>query len=201
MATVDELVAIAGAHARGLIAIDGLPASGKTTLTSRLSMQYKLDSICLDDFLLPQAEWPSQTQPAFPFEFARYGEFMNAVRTLATTGECTYLPFDWAALRISQKPRTVRADRPVVIEGVSALHPDLCGLYALRIFVDSDRATTHQAAKVRGLGLWIEPWERLFLPSSDIYMKSGPQERADIIVPGRGIEHWTPAAKSKYASR
>jgi uridine kinase len=197
---MDELVALAGAQTRGLIAIDGLPASGKTTLATRLTMQYRLESICLDDFLLPQSQWPSQTQPAFPFEFARYGEFMSAVRTLATTGQCSYLPFDWALLRISDRPRTVRADRPVLIEGVSALHPDLCGLYTLKIFVDSDRSTTHQAAKLRGLGLWIEPWERLFLPSSDIYMKSNPVERADVVVPGRGVEHWTPAARSRFAS-
>jgi hypothetical protein len=73
-----------------------------------------------------------------------------------------------------------------VIEGVSALHPDLCQHYALKIFVDSDRATTDEASKVRGLGIWADPWEKMFLPSSDLYMKTRPMERADLILPGRG---------------
>jgi uridine kinase len=182
----DELLAIAGALPRGMIAIDGLPASGKSTLADRLWTAHQFERICLDDFMLPHWEWPTPYRPAFPFQFARYAEFMAAVTALAETGQCTFIPFDWAALRISDKPRTVRLDRPIVIEGVSALHPDLCQHYALRIFVESDRATTDEASRVRGLGVWAEPWEKLFLPSSDIYMKTRPQDRADLIFPGRG---------------
>ena len=32
-------------------------------------------------------------------------------------------------------------DGPVIVEGVSALHPDLAPLYDLRIWVESDAAT------------------------------------------------------------
>lgn len=183
---LDELIAMTGAMAPGIVALDGLPASGKSTLADRLQAAHKFELICLDDFMLPQSQWRSQNRPAFPFEFARYDEFMTAMKTLSETGACTFIPFDWAVLRLSTKPRTVRLDRPVVLEGVSTLHPDLCRYYALKVFVESDRTTTDQASKMRGLGLWADPWEQLFLPSADIYMRTRPQERADLIYPGRG---------------
>jgi uridine kinase len=184
--SMDELLAIAGAMPRGMIAIDGLPASGKSTLADRLHAAFGYDRICLDDFILPQAQWPTPYKPSFPFQFARYAEFMAAIKSLAETGECTFVPFDWAVLRLSHTPRTVRLNRPVLIEGVSALHPDLCQRYSLKVFVDSDRTTTDEASKVRGLGIWVDPWEKMFLPSSDLYMKTRPKERADVILPGRG---------------
>jgi uridine kinase len=186
LVSMDELLAIAGAMPRGIIAVDGLPASGKSTLADRLEAAFGYERVCLDDFILPHWEWPTPYQATFPFKFARYAEFMAAVKSLAETGECTFVPFDWAALRLSPVPRTVRLDRPLVIEGVSALHADLCQYYALKIFVDSDRGTTDEASKVRGLGIWAEPWDKMFLPSSDLYMKTNPMTRADVILRGRG---------------
>jgi len=69
-----------------LIAIDGLPCSGKGTLVGKLREQVDLDCIELDDFVLPEKHWPSHHQPAFPFQFIRYDAFLEAVRTLAATG-------------------------------------------------------------------------------------------------------------------
>jgi uridine kinase len=130
--------------------------------------------------------WPSRDKPAYPFEYIRYDEFVGAVRALASSGHCTYAPFDWDTLAISDKRRTVTSTRTVIIEGVSALNPELCEFYGLRIFVDSDRSTTLDAAERRGTGRWSQPWRDLFLPSVDIYMESHPQGRADLIVAGRG---------------
>jgi hypothetical protein len=49
-----------------LIAIDGLPCSGKGTLVDKLREQVDLDCIELDDFVLPEKHWPSHHQPALP---------------------------------------------------------------------------------------------------------------------------------------
>jgi uridine kinase len=170
-----------------LIAIDGLPCSGKGTLVAKLKERVDLDCIELDDFVLPEEHWPSRDQPAFPFQFIRYDAFLDAVKTLAATGRYGYYPFDWNTLSTSAHHREVRLTKPVVIEGVSSLNPVLCDLYGLKIFVESDRGTVLQAALRRGSGAWEREWRELFLPSVDIYMRTRPERRADLLVPGRRI--------------
>jgi uridine kinase len=128
-----------------LIAIDGLPCSGKGTLVDKLKERVGLDCIELDDFVLPQDHWPSRDQPAFPFQFIRYDAFLDAVKTLAATGRCSFYPFDWNTLSTSEHRRDIRLTKLIVIEGVSALNPALCDLYGLKIFVESDRSTVRPA--------------------------------------------------------
>ena len=171
----------------GLVAIDGLPCSGKTTLAERLRGAHGFECVWLDEFVRPASEWPWPRRPAYPFGFVRYGEFLDAVRTLAATGRCEYAPFDFATLAVLRERRSVTLERTVLVEGVSSLHPDLCGLYGLRLFVDSDRSTTLQAALDRGVGPWAAEWRDLFLPSVDLYMDTDPVTRADLVVPGRGV--------------
>lgn len=187
-ATFDDIAdLVAGLDAPALVAIDGLPVSGKSTLADFLCRRLELDAVYLDDFVLPQRLWPSDRQPAFPFGYIRYADFMAAVVSLATSGRTQFHPFDWANGDVADTPRTVVLDRPVLIEGVSSLHPDLCRYYALRVFVDSDRSTTFEAAAARGLGDWRAVWRQWFLTSVDRYFVSNPAERADVLVAGRGI--------------
>jgi hypothetical protein len=152
----------------------------------RLRDHIKLDCIYLDDFVLPEREWPSGIGPAFPFAYIRYDEFLDAVQTLALGGTCSFRPFDWSTFEISADKRTVSLSKSVVIEGVSSLNRSLCSLYGLKIFVESDRATTLQAAFDRGVGAWGDRWRKLFLPSADLYMETQPQARADLLIAGRG---------------
>jgi len=169
-----------------LIGIDGLPCSGKSTLADTLKKSLRLNSIELDDFALPESEWPPGNRPSFPFPFVRYEAFLQAIRNLATKGECSFYPFDWKTLAISDQLRTIMLSTSVVVEGVSALHPSICDLYRLRVFVESDRTSTFQAAMARGDKDWAKQWEEFFLPSTDLYMQTNPKGRADLIVAGRG---------------
>jgi hypothetical protein len=43
-----------------------------------------------------------------------------------------------------------------------------------------------EAASARGTGKWAREWEELFLPSADLYMASCPEDRAGLLVSGRG---------------
>jgi uridine kinase len=169
-----------------LAAVDGLPCAGKSTLVSRLNEGVDFECIYLDEFVLPEKDWPPGIKPAFPFKYIRYDEFLDAVRTLASLGTCSYRPFDWDSFTVSAERRTLNLSKLVVVDGVSSLHPSLCNLYGLRIFVESDRASTLQAALDRGAGAWADYWRYLFLPSADIYMESQPQQRADLLIAGRG---------------
>jgi len=183
--TVDDLIArLQRGIEPPILAVDGLPCAGKSTMVGRLAEHIPLDCICIDDFGRPDAEWPDR--PGFPFEFVRYAEFQEAVRTLAATGTCSYRPFDWNTLAVSPVPRTVTLDRLVVVEGVSVLEPSLCPLYGLRVFVESDRASILATAIARGDGMWEPAWRDLFMPSNDLYMATHPRDRADLVLAGRG---------------
>jgi uridine kinase len=169
-----------------LIAIDGLPVAGKTTLAGKIAAALRAECIYLDDFVKPEAEWRSRTVPSFPFDFIRYDEFLNAVKSLANDGLCSYRPYDWDTAKLRDEYRLVRLDHPVIVEGVSSLHPELTPLYDLRFWIESDAATTLQASLIRGAGAWEREWRELFLPSVDLYMRTAPKDRAEFVVAGRG---------------
>ena len=180
---VSRLIALEG---QVLVAIDGLPCAGKSTLDDKVLAERSAEVIYLDDFVRPEPDWPSHDRPAYPFEYIRHAEFIAAVRSVAEHKPTSVHPFDWGTGRTSSIPRTVAGDGLVIVEGVSALAPELAPLYDVRIVVESDRASVLAAAKVRGLGPWAREWETLLLPSADLYMATRPEDRADWLVAGRG---------------
>ena len=160
--------------------------AGKSTLAERIAAALGAEIIYLDDFIAPEAEWRPEMVPSFPFEYVRYDDFLETVKSLAEDGLCTYQSYDWETGKISDEYRIVRLDRPVIIEGVSSLHPELVQLYDMRFWVESDAATTLQASLERGVGAWEREWRELFLPSAHLYMRTAPRERAEFLVAGRG---------------
>jgi uridine kinase len=166
-----------------MVGIDGLPLAGKSTLADRLATAIGAQCVRLDDFIKPEQDWRSHDQPSFPFDYIRYDEFIAAVKGLAVTGTCSYRIYDYETGMVATGSRTVR--QPVIVEGVSALHPDLAPVYDLRIWVESDSASTLTASYQRGVGSWAREWSRLFLPSVELYLRTAPRDRADIIAKGR----------------
>lgn len=188
MIDFDAAVAlIASRPEAGLIGIDGLPVSGKSTLADRLETELGAQILYLDDFVRPEAEWRGRIGPAFPFDYIRYAEFLAAVQMLAH-GETIRIPlYDWSTGRVGDDFREIRPDGLVVVEGVSALHPDLAPLYDLRLWIESDATTTLAASLARGVGDWEREWRELFMPSVAIYLETAPRARADCLVAGRGV--------------
>jgi uridine kinase len=177
---------LALARGKRTIGIDGLPVSGKSTLADQLEAQLGATCLYLDDFVLPEDLWARPLRPAFPFPYIHYAQFLAAASALAATRTCTYRPYDWASGQLAG-PRELQAGSgPVIIEGVSALCETLAPLYDLKIWVQSDPATTLAAAYGRGPGNWRKQWQDYFLPSVELYMATDPLERADVSVMGRG---------------
>lgn len=169
------------------IAIDGLPVSGKSTLSDHLQAHLGATCLYLDDFVLPESLWPRPHQPAYPFPYIRYAEFLVKATALAQNRTCTYQPYDWASGQLAA-PRTLQAgSAPVIIEGVSAFCATLSPLFDLRIWVQSDSTTMLAAAHRRGIGSWQGHWRDYFLPSVELYLATNPFTRADAIFRGRGI--------------
>ena len=186
MLTFNEVVALVGSRPKPLlVAIDGLPLSGKTTLALRLIKELGAECLGLDDLVRPETEWPSRDKPSFPFDFVRYDEFVDAVRSLAHNRCCSFHPYNWETGHIEDLPKVVRGDDIALVEGVSALHPDLAPLYDLRVWIESDTETTLAASFERGVGSWAHEWEFMFLPSVELYPQTNPKARADVVALGR----------------
>jgi uridine kinase len=169
----------------GLVAIDGLPVSGKSTLAERLERELGAQTIYLDDFVRPESEWRGKAEPGFPFPYMRYDTFMAAVRDLAAGRAANYRRYDWSTGQLADWHQMAPTGL-VVVEGVSSLHPGLAPLYDLRLWVESDAATTLSASLARGVGDWEAEWRNLFMPSVELYLASDPWLRADELVAGRG---------------
>lgn len=169
----------------GLVAIDGLPVSGKSTLAERCERELGAVNIYLDDFVRPQNEWRGVVAPAFPFPYIRFDAFLATVTTLARGETAHYQLYDWSTGRLDQW-RTVSPNRLMVIEGVSCLHPDLAPLYDVRFWLESDATTTLEASLARGVGDWEHEWRALFMPSVALYLETDPRRHAEHIVAGRG---------------
>ena len=58
-----------------LIAIDGRPCSGKTTLAGKLENAVDAQVIYIDQFFIPQKDWPEIPNLAFP-------SFICAIKSL-----------------------------------------------------------------------------------------------------------------------
>jgi hypothetical protein len=188
MLTFNEVVALIASQPQPLlVAIDGLPLSGKTTLAQQVIRELGAECLGLDDLVRPAAEWSSREKPSFPFDFIRYDEFADAVRSLAHNRCCRFHPYNWEMGRIEALPKVVRGDGIALVEGVSALHPDLTPLYDLRVWIESDAETTLAASFERGIGSWACEWEFLFLPSVALYLQTDPKARADVVALGRGM--------------
>ena len=172
----------------GLVAIDGLPCSGKSTLAERLVEGGGFQCIAVDEFFLPESAWRADAHPAFPLTCSRNDEFITAIRDLAGDGRCRYFPFDWDRMQVSSVARVVeRAAGPVVVEGMTSLQPVIADLYDVRIFVESDRRSALDAILRRDGDYFGDVWRTVWLPSADIYMQTNPRTRADYIVIGRGV--------------
>lgn len=168
-----------------LIGIDGRPSSGKTTLTMKLEKALKAQAIYLDEFFIPQREWPQDHTPRFPFFYFRYQEFVNGIKLLAAGKPFTYHAYNWQSDAPAPNPTTITPEGIIIVEGVSVLNTELTPLYDKKIWVDSDRTTELAALKKRENSVNWDLWINLYLPSVEIYYLQKPWERADIIYEGR----------------
>lgn len=182
-----ELIAWLNAqqHRAPLIAIDGLPLAGKSTLAHKLARALNGAVISIDEFVRPAAEWAAAT-PAFPFPFFRNAVFADALTDLREHSACAFHPYLWETDALAKTPRRVTRDRPIIVEGTGVLSADLAQLYDARIFVESDEETLWAARTARDGESWSAHWRDLFLPSVALYMQTRPQDRADIAAAGRG---------------
>jgi uridine kinase len=183
MASIPQIVeaveALTGEHV--VIGISGFGGSGKSTLARSLAATVaSCARIRGDDFLDPRRshtrseDWDGmerlrlRTEILEPFRAGRSGSFRR---------------YDWAAGALGAAEPIPEA-RVLIVDAVGLFHPELEGVFDLRIWVDVDlaKATARGKLRDRDLGrdhdaLWDEVWvatERAFAE------KYGPSDSAQL---------------------
>ena len=171
LARIDRLL---GEKPRVLIAIDGMSASGKSTLAALLHEVYGAPVIHMDDFFLqPQQRTPERY--ASPGENVDHERFAQEVLAPLLREEAfAYRPFLCGSFTFGE-PVRVEPARLVIVEGSYSLHPALADAYDLRVLLRLDRqaqserilARNGEAMHARFMELWV-PLENAYFEATDI---------------------------------
>ncbi len=156
------------------IGIDGMCASGKTTLGTMLSEVFEANLFHADDYFLPPEKRTKErfAQPGGNMDRERLTrevfEPINAGRPASTRS------FDCGTMEYSD-PRQHPTRRVNIVEGSYSLHPELRGFYTLKIAVRTDSETQLRRLAQRGhdyLGSFIARWiplEEQYIAATDLY--------------------------------
>ena len=171
LARIDRLL---GEKPRVFIAIDGMSASGKSTLAALLAQVYGAPVIHMDDFFLQ----PHQRTPeryATPGENVDHERFAQEVLEPLARGEAfAYRPFLCQSFTFGE-PVRVEPARLTVVEGSYSLHPALESAYDLRVLLrldpqmQSERILRRngEAMHARFMQTWV-PLENAYFEATDI---------------------------------
>ncbi|MBT7617428.1 MAG: hypothetical protein HN590_09120 [Calditrichaeota bacterium] len=183
------------------IAIDGVDASGKTTLAESLAetlLESGRDIIraSIDGFHNPREVRYRQGRDSargyYENSFNHRAILDNLVLPLGPAGDLRYRTgsFNYKAdMEIDSPWKVAQSDSILIFDGVFLYHPQLCDHWDFGIFVDADFAVTIERAVIRDQHLFGSPdevreiYRKRYIPGQKIYLQAqSPSERADIVV-------------------
>lgn len=159
--TIDELMArITEALLRDrvlIVGIDGFGGAGKSTLARRIVDHLGCgDVITMDDFIVKERMNDDTWERGWDRDRVR-AEVLDPV---AQGQPAHYRRLVWDSNTLDS-PITLRADRLLIVEGITALHPDLRGAYALSVWVDAPIEIARERGAARDAGNENEGmWEK-----------------------------------------
>ena len=176
---------------RALVAIDGMAASGKTTLTQALCKRLSsCAAVHMDDFTVPfEDRYPGYFEKTLSnADTARFDR--EVLSPLARGENACYHPYRCHPVPGFGDPIVIPSDCSVVIiEGAYCLHPDLSDRYDLRVLslIDGDTQRARilqrngQAQLERFISTWI-PMENRHIAAHKL------KETCDLVIcPDQGI--------------
>lgn len=181
------------------VAIDGPPASGKTTMADDLALVLqarRVDVIraSVDDFLVPRArrylrgQYSAESCYHDAHDRAALNELL--LDPLGPGGNRRFRrsAYDHDADTIASPSAVAEPGAVLVFDGVFLLRPELVDRWELRVHltVDAEVATTRAVARDRALApaTAVERrWRDRYLPAQRLYAASAhPADRADVVV-------------------
>lgn len=159
LAAIDR--SLAGTEKAVAVAIDGMAASGKTTLAAALAEKYGASVVHMDDFFLrPEQRTPERyAQPGGNIDWER---FLSEVCPYLATGEgFSYFRFDCHRMCLAQ--RIVIPPHPlIIVEGTYSLHPKFLSFYTIKVMLTISQEWQAERIQRRngkdGYRIFAEKW-------------------------------------------
>ena len=159
LAAIDR--SLAGTEKAVAVAIDGMAASGKTTLAAALAEKYGAPVVHMDDFFLrPAQRTPERyAQPGGNIDWER---FLSEVCPYLATGEgFSYFRFDCHRMCLAQ--RIVIPPHPlIIVEGTYSLHPKFLSFYTIKVMLTISQEWQAERIQRRngkdGYRIFAEKW-------------------------------------------
>ena len=165
---------------RVIVAIDGMAASGKTTLASRLAQRFSSCAVVhMDDFTVPfEDRYPGYFEKTLSnADTARFER--EVLSPLAGGRSAVYRPYRCHPVPGFGEPVEIAKDCAVIIvEGAYCLHPDLWDRYDLRALMTVSGNTQRarilarngEAQLDRFLSMWI-PMEHAHISARNLHAR------------------------------
>ncbi len=178
----DRIENIISVKPNAIIAIDGCCAAGKTTLAKELVGRFGAQVIHMDDFFLTP-EMRTEQRLAQPGGNVYYERLNDEVVTgLLGGAEFTYRAFSCKSGTYAQV-KSVKPSRPVIIEGVYALHPQIPDIYDLKIFLEISYGTQLERILRRNGSEALEVFKSKWIPLENKYFSEfGIKEKCDYLI-------------------
>ena len=164
-----------------IIGIDGYCASGKTTLALELAEKFDAQVIHMDDFFLP-FEMRTEQRLSETGGNVHYERFnAEVVSELKKGTEFAYRAFSCKYGDFGEI-RRILPDKPVIIEGSYAFHPEIKLSYDLKIFVKADYETRLERILQRNGAEALRVFKEKWIPLENRYFyEFNIEENCDII--------------------
>lgn len=172
---MEELIKIIAStsktHATRIIALDGLGASGKSTLAHHLSTLLPAEIVQIDDF------YDAATST---FDYGRLK--LQVIDPLTNDQPAKYQQYDWSTDSLTTW-QDVYVGGTIIIEGVGAIKDELGKYWDYAIYVDCPRETRLLRGLARDGESLRNKWENVWMPLEDDYYDSErPDLKANIIL-------------------
>lgn len=171
-----------------VVAIDGRSGSGKSTLANLLREVYGCSIISMDHFFLrPEQRTPERL--AEPGGNVDYERFQEEVAPRLKKGE----PFQYQIFNCqdwSFRPSPPVQPGPLtVVEGCYSHHPNLAGLYDLKVFLTVPPEVQRQRILKRSGPALLQRFEEEWIPLEELYFSTyGVAEQSQITLCAHGPE-------------
>ncbi|MDE7264064.1 MAG: hypothetical protein K2N64_05340 [Anaeroplasmataceae bacterium] len=158
-----------------VIAIDGMAASGKTTLANALSKELDANVIHIDDFFLPISKRTSQIGGNIDFKRIKK-EILESV-----SSDIVYHPFDCTTQTLKDSI-SLSCKKILIIEGTYSLFPSLGRYYDFSIFKKIEIEEQNQRLYKRDFSKYLQ-FINLWLPLEQSYFLEYEVEKGcDMII-------------------
>ncbi|MBR2481000.1 MAG: hypothetical protein IKB56_06845 [Clostridia bacterium] len=175
---IDEMIV----KGRGIVAIDGGSASGKTTLSKTLEQIYDCTVFHMDDFFLRPEQRTSKRYTETGGNVDRERFLEEILVPLSKNNKVYYSKLDCSTLKLSPRYE-VLPKKMVIVEGVYSMHPDLAVFYDLSVFLDISYSLQRERITMRNTPFVANRYFNEWLPLENRYFKERQiKESCDLVI-------------------